>query len=154
MKNDVIFDMKADAVPFNYRISYRVSLICMIIGKCCGRKGCSVIKIQMISDAISTQTGRTELLALVNGALLVGYTLIRFDPAVSRAINYALEDGLICRQGNGLLRLSDRGKDLISNIYLDDRLMMLEKKYFEELLGKLTEDIIDKIAHNWRLDNA
>ena len=38
INNDIIFDAKAAAVPYNYRISYKIALICSIIGKCCGKK--------------------------------------------------------------------------------------------------------------------
>lgn len=39
IKEGIVFDAKPDAIPFNYRISYKVSLICMIIKVCCGRRG-------------------------------------------------------------------------------------------------------------------
>lgn len=154
IRNDIIFDSKADAVPFNYRISYKVSLICLIIGKCCGKKGCSAIKLQMISAGVSTSKSRKELLGLNEGKLFSDVTLIRFDPAISRAINYALADSLIYRQANGLLRLADKGKQLVKNIYRDAELMTVEKEFFHELSNGLTEDIIESIANTWRVDNA
>ncbi|EGO9504365.1 hypothetical protein DQ177_11755, partial [Enterococcus faecalis] len=113
IENDIIFDAKVDAVPFNYRISYKVSLIILIIGKCCGRKGCSAIKLQMISSATTTSKKRIELLESVQLSYLVESTLVRFDPAISRAINFALADELIYRQGNGLFRLTTTGKKLL-----------------------------------------
>jgi len=154
IRNDIIFDCKADAVPFNYRISYKVSLICLIIGKCCGKKGCSSTKLQMINAAVSTSKGRIELLDLIDGRLITEVTLIRFDPAISRAINYALTDDLIYSQANGLLRLADKGKELVKSIYKDTELMIVEKDFFSELSNGLTEDIIEGIAQNWRVDNA
>lgn len=151
---DIIFDSKADAVPFNYRISYKVSLVCMIIGKCCGKKGCSAIKLQMINASINSSKHKKELLSLVEGGLISEVTLIRFDPAISRAINYALADDLIYQQGNGLFRLTDKGKKLIEEIYKDQGLMSVEKNLFEELSNKITEDIIAGIAQNWRIKDA
>ena len=154
IRNDIIFDSKADAVPFNYRISYKVSLICLIIGKCCGKKGCSATKLQMTNAAVSTSKSRKELFDLINGKLFSEVTLIRFDPAISRAINYALADSLICRQANGLFRLANKGKELVKNIYEDTELMTVEKDFFRELSNGLTEDIIESIAHTWRVENA
>lgn len=154
IKNDIIFDSKADAVPFNYRISYKVSLICLIIGKCCGKKGCSATKLQMINASVSTSKSKKELLDLINGKLITEVTLIRFDPAISRAINYALADKLIYRQTNGLFRLVDKGKKLVKNIYKDTELMTVEKDFFHELSNGLTEDIIENISHNLGVENA
>lgn len=150
INSDIVFDPKAEAVPFNYRISYKVSLICVIIGKCCGKKGCSAIKLQMINAAINTAFTRKELLALTNQLSFSETTLVRFDPAISRAINYALADGLVFRQGNGLFRLADKGKALVQEIYKDLELMIIEKEFFQELSNKLTEDMIEAISLNWR----
>ncbi|WP_066025769.1 hypothetical protein [Enterococcus mundtii] len=150
--NDIIFEAKDDAVPFNYRISYKVSLICLIIGKCCGRKGCSAIKMQMISSAITTSKKRVELLESVNQSFLAEATLVRFDPAISRAINFALADNMIYRQGNGLFRLNSKGKELMQSIYDDAELMSIEKRFFKSLSNKLTEEMIESFSSNWRKD--
>lgn len=151
--NDVIFDAKIDAVPFNYRISYKISLICIIIGKCCGRKGCSAIKLQMISSSVTTSKKRKELLDSVQLSFFAESTLVRFDPAISRAINFALADKLIYRQGNGLFRLTDIGKKLVASVYKEPELMVKEKQFFSNLSNKLTEEMIENFSWNWRIDN-
>ena len=110
LNNDIIFEPKADAVPYHYRITYRVTLICMIIGKCCGKKGCSAIKLQMICAATESQKIQNDLFKLIEREVVSETTLIRFDPTVTRAINFALYDNLIFRQSNGLYRLSEKGK--------------------------------------------
>jgi len=53
LKNGIIFDAKPDVVPYNYRISYKVSIICLLIYKCCGRMGCSLIKMHIIASALA-----------------------------------------------------------------------------------------------------
>lgn len=150
ISNDIIFDAKASPVPYNYRISYKVSLICLIIGKCCGKKGCSSIKLQMVNAATCSQKAKRELFNLINNQFIGETTLIRFDPAISRAINLAIIEGLIYRQSNSLYRLTDKGKTLVTSIYQDDSIMLLEKELFSELANKLTEDLIDRIADTWR----
>lgn len=148
--NDIIFDAKADAVPYHYRITYRVALICMIIGKCCGKKGCSAIKLQIICSSTESPKAQAELFNLVEQRIVSETTIIRFDPAVTRAINFALYDNLIFRQSNGLYRLSDKGKQLLDVIYKDNELMQQEKALFSQLKGRLHEDIIERLSSNWR----
>ena len=154
INNDIIFDAKAVAVPFNYRISYKVSLICLIIGKCCGKKGCSAIKLQMINAAIQSAAGRKELLNVITKHCIDETALIRFDPAISRAINFALTDKLIYQQGNGLFRLAENGKRLLELIYKDLTLMTIEKAYFDEITSRLTEEMIEEISQSWRITDA
>jgi len=149
--NDIIFEAKADAVPYRYRITYRVALICIIIGKCCGKKGCSAIKLQMICAATENLKAQTDLLKLIERELVSETTLIRFDPAVTRALNFALYDDLIFRQTNGLYRLKEKGKKLVNEIYSDSDLMQQEKALFAKLKNRLHEELIDTISSNWRL---
>lgn len=150
ISNDIIFDAKASPVPYNYRISYKVSLICLIIGKCCGKKGCSAIKLQMINSATCSQKAKTELFELIRHQFVGETTLIRFDPAISRAVDLAIVEGIVYRQANSLYRLTEKGKSLVESIYQDDSIMQEEKVLFSELANKLTEDLIERIAETWR----
>ncbi|MBR2950357.1 MAG: hypothetical protein IKC46_10895 [Lachnospiraceae bacterium] len=150
ISNDIIFDAKASAVPYNYRISYKMALICAIIGKCCGKKGCSAIKLQMISAATTNSKAKDDLLGLLDNPFTSKITVVRFDPAISRAINLAMADGMIFRQSNGLYRLKDKGKSLLNAIYKDEGTLVVEKQLLAELSNRLTEDMIERIASHWR----
>ena len=56
LTNKIIFEAKPDAVPYNYRISYKIAQICMIISKSCsGKSGCSLLKMHIISNALNTK---------------------------------------------------------------------------------------------------
>lgn len=56
LTDEIVFDSKPDAVPYNYRISYKVTQLCLIISKCCrGRSGCSLVKIHIFSSALNTK---------------------------------------------------------------------------------------------------
>lgn len=151
INSDIIFVAKASAVPYNYRISYKIALICSIIGKCCGKKGCSAIKLQMITAATTSKKAKDELFNLIDNPFITETTIIRFDPAISRAINLAMADEVIFRQSNGLYRLMDKGKALLNAIYKDDETLAVEKQLLSELSNRLTEDIIERIASHWRL---
>lgn len=152
IQNDVIFTERAIAVPYNYRISYKVSMICMIIGKCCGKRGCSAIKLQMINAATTNKKAKKELFEIISNPFVVETRLIRFDPSIIRAINLTLIEGLAYRQSNSLYRLTDKGKELVEKIYKDESVMTVEKSLFGELSSKLTEGIITRISENWRLE--
>lgn len=46
--SDIVFDAKPDAVPYNYRISYKVAQICLVLFICSRGAVCSLIKLHMI----------------------------------------------------------------------------------------------------------
>ena len=149
LTNKIIFEAKPDAVPYNYRISYKIAQICMIISKSCsGKSGCSLVKMHIISNALNTMKSLQDYVNNKNG-----FMLVRFDPVVNRAIKYAVADKLVYQLKNGTFRLTDTGKELIKKIEKED-IMIQEKKFLNELGTKLTNEKIDQLMSLWRYKNA
>ena len=154
LSEEIIFDSKPEAVPYNYRISYKLAQLCLIMAMSCGRGGCSLVKLHMVSVGISTSVERCRLKEFANNRLSDYFTIIRFDPAVNRAVKYAVADKLIYQQQNGFFRLTDKGKKFVSNIQSYDDLLVSEKSFLAELSNKLTEDKIKTLMDTWRYSNA
>lgn len=148
LTDEIIFDAKPDAVPFNYRISYKIAQLSLIL-ELNARGGCSLMKLQMIANALSTISDREKLWDFVNNGSN-NYTVVRFDPAVNRAVKYAIAEGLFNQQKNGLFRLAKKGKELIKVIMKDPSLLSSEKKYLFLLSNKLTEEKIKELTTFWR----
>lgn len=142
------------AVPYNYRILYKVTQLLLIISYCCtARKGCSIEKMHMISNAINDKDELNNLLSFIeekNNNLII----VRFDPVINRAVEYALAENLILRQANGLFKLSPKGKILVTEINKDINLFIREKKIMENISFKLTEEKIKSLILDWRINNA
>lgn len=152
LTNEIIFNSKPDAVPYNYRISYKVAQMCLILSKCCiGRGGCSLVKLHIFSSALNTKDEKKILEDYLQMKTL--YMVVRFDPAVNRAVKYAMADGLMFQLQNGKLRLSAKGKALVLAIEKDKELMENEKKYLNEYGKKLTDEKVDAMISNWRYKN-
>ena len=153
LTDEIIFDSKPDAVPYNYRISYKLSQICLFIMMCCGtRSGCHLIKLHILSTALSTKTYMEDLEKYVNGENM--YIIVRFDPAVNRAVKFALADSLISQLKNGMFKLTEKGRKLAKAILEDDRLMIYEKEYLASIGSKLNQEKIDDLMRYWGYRNA
>ena len=153
LTDEIEFDAKPDAVPYNYRISYKLSQICLIIARCCsGRSGCSLVKLHILSSALNTRDNMDRLEKYINEQ--TAYLIVRFDPAVNRAVNYALVDELILHLKNGTLRLTDKGKALVKEIREDNELMVIEKEFLSKVGKKLTAEKIDSLMSTWRYRNV
>ena len=83
-----------------------------------------------------------------------GTFVIRFEPSLNRALEYALADGFIAQQVNGTYKLIDRGKVLVKEIQNDDTIFRYEKKVLEEIQCDLTEEKIKSLMEGWRYQNA
>lgn len=153
LTDEIVFDAKPDAVPYNYRISYKVAQLCLVISKCCsGRSGCSLIKLHIFSSALNTK----EYMKVLEDYLhdKIPYMLVRFEPSVNRAIKYAIADELIIQLKNGTFRLSEKGKKFVIEIEKDKSLLIKEKQYLNEYSKKLTNDKMDILMSAWRYKNA
>lgn len=153
LTENIIFDSKPSAVPYNYRISYKIPQICLIIASSCkGRGGCSLTQIHMISDLISSSKNMEQLELALN--LDDTYTIIRFDPAVNRAIKYALAENMIHQLKNGTFQIAQNGKILIEQINKHTTLLWYEKQCLSQINKRITKEKIEKLSSNWRYMDA
>ena len=149
---DIVFNAKPDAVPYNYRISYKVTQLCLIM-RICGRGDvCSLIKLHMISFALISQENMRKLVEFADG--IGSAPIVRFDQSVNRALTYAIGYGLIKRQQNAKYKLTDRGKQLAEQIKVVGDLMVIEIGDLNLLAKKLTESKVEEIVDRWRIKDA
>lgn len=149
LSDEIIFESKPDAVPYNYRISYKIGQLCLIFAMCCGRSGCSLFKLHMISTSLYTNKEMKRLREFSENRIST-YSIIRFDPATNRAVKYALADKLIFQQANGLFRLTKKGREFVKLIKKDESIMINEKSFLASLSDKLTEGKIKGLMTIWR----
>ena len=149
----IIFEAKPDAIPYNYRISYKISIICLLIHSCCGRRGCSLIKMHIIGSALSDDRFKQSLMKSLNSQLQYNL-IVRFDPALNRALEFALADKMIVQQGNGTYKLSEKGKKLATAISDDESIFRTEKEILREISLSLTEERIKELSERWKYHNA
>ena len=145
----IVFDAKPNAVPYNYRVSYKVSQICLIIDMTgWGNSGCSPIKLHMISFALSSKEIMDKLIAFTQGDSEA--PVIRFDPAVNKAVSFALADSLIIQTNKGKYALSEKGKLFVSKIKNDSEVLAAEKIELKNLSKKLSDEKIKHLSEIWR----
>ena len=143
LQGDIIFDAKPDAVPYNYRISYKVSQLCLIMYICGWGTSCSLIKLHMLSR--KNMDNLLEFSDKTNESVVV-----RFDPAVNRALTYAVAYGFVVQQQNGNYKLTDQGKNFAERIKLAGDLMVTEIRELTDLSKRLTESRIKELTEIWR----
>ncbi|MCU7766910.1 hypothetical protein [Priestia megaterium] len=144
LTNDIIFDSKPEAVPYHYRLSYKIAITCLIFGLSCGRSGCSLSKLHLISISMYSEKEKNNLLDYVNGNG-IQYIILRFDPIINKTVDFMLAEKIIFQQTNGLFRLTSSGKEFFAKIMKDKSLLVDEKDFLKKLSSKLTEKIIEKM---------
>jgi hypothetical protein len=154
LRGDIIFNSKPDAVPYNYRVSYKVSQLCLIMRICGWGDSCSLIKLQMISFALFSRDNMRKLIEFAENHFFSTPPIVRFDPAVNKALTYAIAYGFVFQQKNGNYKLTERGHNLADQIKMVGDLMVTEISDLTELSKKLTESKIKELTDMWRFQNA
>lgn len=154
LSNTIIFDAKPIAVPYNYRISYKIAQLVLILNLCCtSRSGCSFVKLHLISTALNSDSSIQNLIDFMEGNISE-IPLVHFDPVVNRALLYALAEKIILQQKDGKFKLSPIGKSYVGAILKDTNIMIREKLLLSKLSTKVTENQVSEIMSNWRYLNA
>lgn len=145
--DEYVFTKRADPVPYSYRLSYKLGMICLILSAC-SRGGCSVVKLHLLAMGIASDRGVESLKKLADG-ISEKYTLIRFDPTITRTVSYAIADTMIYQQANGHLKLTQKGKEYVDLIKQDRELLQREKDILNDIGNKITEEKIRCIKESW-----
>ena len=147
--NDIVFNPKPDAIPYNYRISYKVSQICLIMHICGRSSTCSLIKLHIISYALLSKDYMDVVLNFSNKQS--DSVIVHFDPAVNRAIDYAIAYGFVKQQTNEKYKLTVQGQNFAKRIMMAQDIMTSEISDLTELSKKLSEKQIEDLVERWRL---
>lgn len=143
----VMFTQRPSAVPYNYRISYKVAQVCLILNICGRGDVCSLIKLHMISFALFSNENMEMLIKFANDNGIA--PLVRFDPAVNKALTFAKAYGLVEQQASGKFKLTAQGKRFAMLIQQVGDLMVSEIGSLNRLSKKLIEGKVDDLIKVW-----
>lgn len=133
-------------IPYAYRLSYRITLSCIILYFSVGQKACSITKFQTINNALLIPDAKKQLVEL----LISKNDLIkelRFDPHIDTILNFLLAENLIHYQkSNDLIRLTDTGKKFIQIIIDEKSILTNEIAFLKEYSTLLKKELDLKIA--------
>ncbi|KJS19103.1 MAG: hypothetical protein VR72_20450 [Clostridiaceae bacterium BRH_c20a] len=150
--NSFTFTKRPMPVPYNYRIMYKVAQITLIIGICC-RKGssCSLLKLHFISWGLTSKKEMDALAYFANKKKGSVYPYIKFDPALNRALAFAVSEQIILQQSNGKYLLGEKGKKFFDELIENQDLLKIEKNFLASISTKLPENKIHSILGDWRI---
>ncbi len=154
MNNNFPFDAIANlsfkrvptTLPADLRPLRKLGIILLFLHMNSRRGTASMLKIQLLNWVLQTEAMMNWLL---EGADKQGrvYTLnfIHLDPAINRAIEFAVAEGIITIAKTGKIAITEKGTAIASAIQHDDELFEKEKAYLAELGKSVSEVRINNI---------
>lgn len=137
---------KKESVPYHKRITYKSTVLLLILLKCCRGKGCSLAKFQIIMNYAYSIQKQEELLEFIKTGN--SFVYLRYDSTVVRTLEIMIADQLIGLQENGSFKLKDKGRKLAEIVWENSNIFSMEKKFLENIGSSLTERKVVEITKN------
>ena len=132
-------------VPADIRADWRVPLLMLIVNSCRGGRA-SLQQVQAIAWAAIFEESREGFLRAFtdDGGDDPAALLIRYDPAVTRAVNLAVGLKLLSWEKKGRLALTDKGKSVLDGIKEHEGVLADERAFLSQL-GSITMKRINEM---------
>jgi len=146
---DVAFDFERqpDPVPAALRPERRVPLVLLLVAKSHGA-GASWKGLQLLSWVVRDPEHAELLMALREDRDIPDRPVVRFEPALDRALDLATGLGLLEQKASRVFRLTDAGKRVVEELDGSDAFAR-ERKVLEVLAGKVTQREVGRVLE-WR----
>lgn len=150
----ITFSKKPISIPPEYRPSYTIGLIVLILKVCCQSSRSSLLKLHLINWALKSKENQESLRNFVLSNYTETSKTWGIEPSLNRALNYSVHEG-ICSITKGKYQLQKKGETFYSKIIANPE-YLTEEIDFLKFLGKrkITDSRIDSIYKIWKNQNA
>lgn len=143
--SELNFKNRPIQVNYKYRVVFQVSKVVLVLGMTSSKAGSSILKLQIISDALDNEELLDYLKWLIENDSQEFVRSWRYNPLLSRAVGYSNSEGLTEYSKTGKLVLTEKGQALYNDIYKSKELFEYEKKQLLKIRKKLSDTKLMKI---------
>lgn len=140
------FVQRPNALPADLRPIWKVSVILLILLKCCRAGRSTLQRVHVLNWAIRNKESREDFKHVVQGKLEPGDVIVRYEPGLHRAIDFALGQKLLSRIGGDRVQLTATGRSYARKLTANDCLEV-EKEFLDVLKMTVTEERIEQIVY-------
>jgi hypothetical protein len=136
---DVVFDFtrRPIPVPAILRPEWRISSLLLALSQCWGNRA-TRRQLHVLNWAIRTPEARTTFLRVIAGDMRPDEAIVRFDPVVERALQFAVGEVLVSLSGEYVL-LTEKGQEFVKRLTKQKDCMIAEKQFLSSVGRKLTQ---------------
>lgn len=144
-----VFRLRPVSIPADLRPAWRIGLIVLLLKTCCLRGRSTLTRLHVLSWGFVSPEGTSQLTAAASGTLSPDSLVIRFEPFLLQAVDYAVGEGLIRRDGGGTIELTELGRRLAEELEGNASVFAPEKEVMARLRTRVTEDLVKRMF-GWR----
>lgn len=151
------FAARPTPLPCDLRPVWRLHILVLILDQCWGGRA-SLEQLHVLNWAIRSEETRTTFLQFLRGRRTPNETVVRYDPSLTRAIDFALGEQLVTRYGDEplvgsesrgaspfRLLLTKKGRDLVAEIRSWKDCFAMEKDFLAGIGKKITQGQVEAL---------
>jgi hypothetical protein len=135
------FERRPVPVPAALRPEWRIASLLLTLHKCWGNRA-TKRQVHVLNWGIRTEEARETFLHVIAGNVRPDEAIVRFDPVVDRALQFAAGESLVTMSGDMVL-LTEKGEQFVKRLLKDKDCMIEEKSFLSAVGGKLTQLQVD-----------
>lgn len=145
LRTEFVFRRRPVAIPGDLRPGWRIGLLVLLLNRCCRSGRTSLTRLHVLSWGIRTKESRRALLAAVEGTLTPDSLIVRFEPFLNRAVDFAIGEELVRRLGGSRIELTSNGKKLAEELAKIETAFVVENQFMETIRHKVTETLVNRM---------
>ncbi len=140
-----VFNKRPESIPGDLRPLWRIGLLLLMLYVASRGKKSSFGRLHVLNWALRSDEGRDALLGMLEGRLVPGTIVVRIEPSLNRAVDFAHGEGLLKKVGGDRIELTSTGEAEAKRLLKQGELFVSEREYLEQVGKKLTETLVTKI---------
>jgi hypothetical protein len=147
LEADFVFRRRPFAIPADLRPTWRIGLIVLLLKNCCRGGKSSLGRLHVLSWGSRTPENQRTLRAAAQDDLPLTSILVRFDPFLDRAVDFAFGEGIVTRGDGKSVELTPTGRQLAVDLESDESLYSKEKRFIGSVRRGITEELVNRIFY-------
>lgn len=139
------FNPRPVALPPDLRPLWRLSLLALLFHRASRQGRASLKKLHVLNWALRQPDSRATLLNVLKGRAHPDRAIVRFDPALNRALDLAKGEKLVEQVAGDKFQITAKGRRLAEEVLKDPECMKTEKWFLDEVSGEVTEARISRL---------
>ncbi|MCP4675919.1 MAG: hypothetical protein GY854_10520 [Deltaproteobacteria bacterium] len=143
-----VFNRRATAVPGDLRPLWRMNLVLLLLRKCCRGGKSSFARLHVLSWASLSPENRSLLVRVLDEEEMVESLVVRVEPSLNRAVDFAIGEGLVRRVSGDRYELTPTGVARADALFEAEECLNEEKAFVEQIGRRVTEGLVNELfAH-------
>lgn len=140
-----VFNERPESIPGDLRPMWRIGLLLLMLYMASRGSKSSFGRLHVLNWALRSDEGRDALLGILEGRLFPGTVVVRIEPSLNRAVDFAHGEGLLKKVGGDRIELTSPGEAEAKRMLEQDELFTSEREYLEQVGKKLTEKLVAEL---------